>query len=131
MAIGYANLINILARYLSPRTILTLQFGAMLFVAVAPVFDGTFPPVPFVYPLWHQAVGAVILALGTLLLALAALSMGRNFTVHPNPKGFELVVKWPFTWVRNPIYLGGLLMAAGWSLRCNSCLTGISALLLW
>ncbi len=78
--------------------------------------------VSWFFPPWVEGtaarvVGGVLLATGLMLLVTARVAMGRSFTIQPRPKeGAELVTHGPFRIVRNPTYLGALLLLAGASL---------------
>lgn len=85
------------------------QTALMLAVAVSWFFP------PWVHG--GEIAGAVLAAAGAALLAWARVSMGRSFTVSPEPPaGGELVTRGPFRLVRHPTYLGALLCLAGGSL---------------
>ena len=62
-------------------------------------------------------LGFVLAALGLGLVIWSARLLGRSFTPFPKPppEG-ELVQTGPFGIVRHPIYVGGVLFAAGLSL---------------
>ena len=80
-----------------------------------------------------HVVGWVFIGLGLTLTIATRIAMGRSFTVLPEPRaGAELVTKGPFRIVRNPMYLGVLLLFAGVSLNRNWVglgLTGVLAVL--
>lgn len=88
------------------------------------------------FPPWvrgGEIPGAVLAAAGAVLLVWARTSMGRSFTVHPEPQAAgELVTRGPFRIVRHPTYLGALLCLTGGSLFrswTGLALTGALALL--
>ncbi len=64
-----------------------------------------------------RLLGALIGALGGLIVGLAALYLGRNLTIFPKPKpdGF-LTARGIYRIVRHPMYCGVILVAFGWSL---------------
>jgi protein-S-isoprenylcysteine O-methyltransferase Ste14 len=76
--------------------------------------------------------GAGLIALGGLLLASAAVRMGRSLTPLPHPGDQpRLIQSGPFRLVRHPMYGGGVLIAFGWALVVGSPLTlGYAILLL-
>src|SRR5262249_13128838 len=97
----------------------------------AVIVSWLFPP--WIDGSWARTVGVVLLAAGAVFFVTARVAMGRSFTVLPRPKaGGELVTRGPFRIVRNPIYLGVLLMLAGGSLFHSWTglgLTGVLAVL--
>lgn len=60
---------------------------------------------------------AVLVVSGASLAVWAGRTMGRSLTPFPRPSASgRLVESGPFRWVRHPVYAGGLLFFAGWSL---------------
>jgi len=79
-------------------------------------------------------VGWVLIGLGLALTIATRITMGRSFTVLPEPRaGAELVTTGPFRIVRNPMYLGVLLLFGGASLNRNWIGLGLTCVLavLW
>jgi protein-S-isoprenylcysteine O-methyltransferase Ste14 len=63
------------------------------------------------------AAGGALVLLGAGLAVWAARALGRSLTPFPRPvTAAELVETGPFSFVRHPIYSGGLLFFCGWSL---------------
>jgi protein-S-isoprenylcysteine O-methyltransferase Ste14 len=61
--------------------------------------------------------GVVLAVLGAAIAMWSARLLGRGFTPYPRPRaGGELVQTGPYRLVRHPIYAGGLLFFAGFSL---------------
>lgn len=97
--------------------ILSLQGLVMVGVTLAPYLehgDYDFSLTPFI---WHKWVGFLINIIGFIFLIFSFLSMNKNFTIPAQPKETaHLVIRWPFSWVRNPIYFAALILGIGWSL---------------
>ena len=77
--------------------------------------------------------GAVLAVAGAALALWSGRLLGRGFTPYPmpSPEG-ELVERGPFGSVRHPVYAGGLLFFAGFSLATSVpglVLTGVLAVL--
>ncbi len=63
-----------------------------------------------------NAVGALVMALGVLLLFAGALQLGPSLTPFPAPReGTRLAVSGVYRHVRHPMYGGGILIALGWT----------------
>jgi protein-S-isoprenylcysteine O-methyltransferase Ste14 len=63
------------------------------------------------------ALGASLIALGLLLVIAGGIQLGPSLTPFPAPRrGGELVGTGLYGLVRHPMYGGGILVAAGWSL---------------
>jgi protein-S-isoprenylcysteine O-methyltransferase Ste14 len=93
------------------------QFALLAAIALAPRSLGPLRPWP--EPLARVALplGLVLIALGALLGAAAALSLGPNLTPFPRPRpDGSLVQGGVYALVRHPIYASVLLLALGWSL---------------
>ncbi len=73
-------------------------------------------------PAWTAAPGTALMALGGLL----ALACVGTFAVrgHGTPAPFDpprqFVAAGPYRWVRNPMYIGALLLLAGYGLYLHS-----------
>ena len=80
-----------------------------------------------------HAVGWVLIGIGLALAVGTRLALGKSFTVLPQPRArSELVTTGPFRLVRNPMYLGLILVFAGASLNRSWIglgLTGVLAVL--
>jgi protein-S-isoprenylcysteine O-methyltransferase Ste14 len=103
------------------------QTALMVSIAVSWLFQ------PRPHGLAVQAVGWALIASGFVLVISTRIALGRSFTVFPEPRaGAELVTGGPFRLVRNPMYLGVLLLFAGASLNRSWIglgLTGVLAVL--
>jgi protein-S-isoprenylcysteine O-methyltransferase Ste14 len=78
-------------------------------------------------------VGGVV-AIGGLALAVwAGRTLGRSLTPFPKPVPEGLVTSGPFARVRHPIYSGGILLFAGYSLATSAAalLLTVSLAALW
>ena len=77
------------------------------------------------------AVGAALIAVGAGLLVVGGVQLGSSLTPFPAPRaGGELVGTGLYARVRHPMYGGGILVAAGWSLLFATVVGGILTLLL-
>ncbi len=93
------------------------QFALFLLIVLGPRTVAGLPPWPAVISHFASSVGMGFLALGGLVSLIAALHLGSNLTPLPHPKeGATLVVTGMYRFVRHPIYLGVILMAAGFAL---------------
>jgi len=83
-----------------------LIVGVLLHYGVAPL------PIPVT--LWARVAGAVVLIAGVAIIA-SALNWFRR--THQDPKPWkptpELIIQGPYTFTRNPIYLGMLCIQIG------------------
>jgi protein-S-isoprenylcysteine O-methyltransferase Ste14 len=83
------------------------QFALLAALVFYPASDLSYGSLS--YPVY--AIGLVALFLGFLILAVAALALGKGLTAHPIPsKKGELVVSGLYRFVRHPIYTGVLLI---------------------
>ena len=65
--------------------------------------------------------GGVLLAVGVLFLVDSGRRLGRSLTPFPAPvPGGELRTEGVYALVRHPMYLGGILVALGWSVLFES-----------
>ena len=63
-----------------------------------------------------RTVGAVLMALGLLLLVVGAHQLGSSLTPLPAPRaGQQLTTGGLYRHVRHPMYGGGILIALGWT----------------
>jgi protein-S-isoprenylcysteine O-methyltransferase Ste14 len=77
------------------------------------------------------ATGALLIALGLVLVVAGGIQLGSALTPFPAPRGQgELVAAGVYRHARHPMYGGGILVAAGWSLLFGSILGGALTLLL-
>lgn len=110
------------------RLILFLQILAMILVAASPWLYGNACSHVGALP---RSVGLVTIAAGILLATGAILALGHNLVAAPKPKETSpLITGWPFSWVRNPIYLALILVAFGWALRCGSRAAAVGSVFL-
>jgi protein-S-isoprenylcysteine O-methyltransferase Ste14 len=113
------------------RLILTLQALLMATIPVAPQFEHGFFRGLSLSPSLFTVFGSVLVVGGAALVIAAFRLLRRNLRAHPKPAGSAtLVTTWPFSFTRNPVYLGLLVMAIGWSLWQQSLFAGALTLLL-
>jgi protein-S-isoprenylcysteine O-methyltransferase Ste14 len=84
-------------------------------------------------PTWSGVPGAVLLLAGAVLAFVCVV----NFFVHGQgtPAPFDPPVKFvavgPYRWVRNPMYIGGWLMIAGFGLLLRSPAVVVFSAFFW
>ncbi len=69
-----------------------------------------------------RGAGLVVFLAGNVLVAWARAALGRELrppAIKPEP-GSRLILRGPYEWIRHPIYLGDLLIAAGLALVVGS-----------
>ncbi len=72
------------------------------------------------------AVAAVLIALGFALVLVGGIQLGSALTPFPAPRGDgELTAAGLYRFARHPMYGGGILVAAGWSLLFASVVGGV------
>jgi protein-S-isoprenylcysteine O-methyltransferase Ste14 len=77
------------------------------------------------------AVGGILIAVGLALVVVGGVQLGPLLTPFPAPRqGGELVSSGLYRRARHPMYGGGILVAAGWSLIFASVLGGLLTLVL-
>jgi protein-S-isoprenylcysteine O-methyltransferase Ste14 len=71
------------------------------------------------------AAGGLLIALGLLLVVAGGIQLGSSLTPFPAPRvGSELSTAGLYRRARHPMYGGGMLVAAGWSLIFATVLGG-------
>ncbi|MBU2956715.1 methyltransferase [Paracoccus sp. 1_MG-2023] len=92
------------------------------FAGAAWLFGRVLPPGPD----WLVWPGRLLVALGLLLMAWAAVTMMRaRTTVDPHGAPRALVTGGPFAMSRNPIYLGDILILLGLSLSFGAWIAAL------
>jgi protein-S-isoprenylcysteine O-methyltransferase Ste14 len=77
------------------------------------------------------AAGALLIALGLGLVVVGGIQLGSALTPFPAPRRQgELAAAGIYRHARHPMYGGGILVAAGWSLVFASIVGGVLTLLL-
>ena len=85
--------------------------GASIIIAVVLHY---FFPVTILIPFPYNLLGLVIVGLGVYLVFQSVrLLVSHNTTFKPSGNPSSLVTKCPYSYSRNPIYLGDLLIALG------------------
>jgi protein-S-isoprenylcysteine O-methyltransferase Ste14 len=123
---GFVNLPCAKKMRIVPRVILIFQGLFMMLIAVSAVLRIA----PIDLPLEAGYFGMFLDVLGFVCVVVSALTLRANFTVSPQPKN-ALLTSGIYRLSRNPIYLGALLMALGFTLIFGSGLTLISTIGLW
>jgi protein-S-isoprenylcysteine O-methyltransferase Ste14 len=85
--------------------------GASIIIAVVLHY---FFPVAIVIPFPYNLLGLLIIGLGVYLVLQSVLLLrSYNTTIEPGENPSSLATKCPYSYSRNPIYLGDLLIALG------------------
>ena len=101
--------------------ILILQLTTIGFVFCAPALEYGSNDISFNPPLLFLASGLGLILFGAYLFLSSLFTMSSNFEIRAKQRNTaELVTQWPFSWVRNPIYLSGGFLCLGWSLFFQS-----------
>jgi len=84
-------------------------------------------------PPWIRWIGAPLIALGALIVAWGARSLGPNLTPGTEPlPNATLVINGAYAYARHPIYAGAVLLLTGYTLAWSNwtltLLAGFSAL---
>jgi protein-S-isoprenylcysteine O-methyltransferase Ste14 len=82
-------------------------------------------------PIWPEklasvsvTIGGLLIAIGLLITALAAIQLGTNLTPLPHPKpDAHLVISGLYRQVRHPIYTGIIFASTGWAVFTQGWLT--------
>jgi protein-S-isoprenylcysteine O-methyltransferase Ste14 len=107
------------------------QTALLLSIVLGPRSVAGMPPWPPHLISLSMFAGSVLLALGGLVSLFGVMQLGANLTPLPRPKdGAKLVVAGMYRFVRHPIYLGVILIAAGFALFVHGWLTLVEALIL-
>ena len=70
---------------------------------------------------WYQAIGLIVVAVGVGLSCFAAaIFQARDTTRKPWGEPTAFVVQPPFTWTRNPMYLGIVIVLLGLAIFFSS-----------
>ncbi len=110
--------------------VLITQGVLMLFVTMAPFLEKE----SLDFSLWPlsfaKSLGFLLNVFGFALVISAVRTMRKNFEIRVQQRSSSnLVMNGPFAFVRNPTYLGGLMMSFGWSVSFSSLL-GLTASIL-
>jgi protein-S-isoprenylcysteine O-methyltransferase Ste14 len=101
--------------------ILILQLATIGFVFSAPFVEFGSSNVSLTPPFLYLALGLALILFGAYLFLSSLFTMSSNFEIRAKQRNTaELVTQWPFSWVRNPIYLSGGFLCLGWSIFFQS-----------
>ena len=80
---------------------------------------------------WEQAIGLIVVVAGAGVCSFGAASFqARETTKKPWGEPTALVAMPPYTWTRNPMYLGHLIFLTGLTLTLQSVLAGLITIVL-
>ena len=114
------------------RIVLMSQIILMFGVFLGPICIFSGLPVEWSICSWNNWIAGVLIGVGSVLSGPGVLSLGRSFTASAFPKkNAGLVLQWPYSWIRNPIYTGILTLSLGWALLFRSIPTlGVALVML-
>ncbi len=111
--------------------ILTVQLVLIFFILSGPYFEHRFYDVSLQPFTWYKSLGLILVSLGTTLFLASISAMGKNFEVRAKQRNKStLVRRWPFSIVRNPVYLFGTIMSFGWSISFYSYISFVTTTLM-
>lgn len=109
--------------YLPPPLLLLIAIALSYLVSIM------FPALQF-NDVSFTVVGLTLIPVGTLLVLWAGNTlMQQKTTTHPKRKPSKLVANGPYSWSRNPMYLGFLLIAMGTALLFANVLAFVGPIL--
>lgn len=109
--------------YLPPPLLLLIAIALSYLVSIM------FPALQF-NDVSFTVVGLTLIPVGTLLVLWAGNTlMQQKTTTHPKRKPSKLVANGPYSWSRNPMYLGFLLIAMGTALLFANVLAFVGPVL--
>ncbi len=78
--------------------------------------------IPVQLPVWLSPIGIIFIILGCLvgLSCIVTFIVRGSGTPAPFDPPVKFVIKGPYKYVRNPMYLGGLMILTGFGLYANS-----------
>lgn len=98
---------------------------------IGPYLEHGFYDLSFEPMTWYKWLGFGLELLGAALFLASVSAMGRNFEVRAKQRDqSNLVRKWPFSIVRNPVYLFGTIMSFGFSISFYSYFSIVMTVLL-
>ncbi len=101
--------------------ILMLQLLVIVFIFYAPFYEFGLTNVSFLPPVLFLLTGLGLIIFGVYLFLSSLFTMSSNFEIRAKQRASSaLVTHWPFSWVRNPIYLSGAFLSLGWSIFFQS-----------
>lgn len=109
--------------YLPPPLLLLIAIALSYLVSIM------FPALQF-NDVSFTVVGLTLIPVGTLLVLWAGNTlMQQKTTTHPKRKPSKLVANGPYSWSRNPMYLGFLLITMGTALLFANVLAFVGPVL--
>jgi|GEM_PF-5660018 len=112
--------------------VLIIQGLTLVGIACAPYFENGTMDFSLRPHQWNKTTGLIINIFSFSFFTACIWAMKSNFEVKAKPKdSAELVTAWPFSIVRNPIYLVALILGIGWSLSFWSLWSSLLTVLLY